>query len=72
MLKRPMRTMLITVAAVLAATTAPFAADLNDVIGALPKFAIPTEMGPTTSASHASPTNTASEAGTAAIWISRG
>ena len=41
MLKRPMRTMLITVAAVLAATTASFAADLNDVIGALPKFAIP-------------------------------
>jgi hypothetical protein len=41
MLKRPIRTMLITVIAVLAATTTPFAADLNDVIGALPKFAIP-------------------------------
>ena len=41
MLKRPIRTMLVTVGAVLAAATAPFAADLNDVIGALPKFAIP-------------------------------
>ena len=41
MLRWPIRTMLITVVAVLAAATAPFAADLNDVIGALPKFAIP-------------------------------
>jgi len=41
MLKRPIRTTLIAVVVVLAATTAPFAADLNDVIGALPKFAIP-------------------------------
>ena len=41
MLKRPIGSMLIAVVAVLAAATAPFAADLNDVIGALPKFAIP-------------------------------
>jgi hypothetical protein len=32
---------LITLVALLTASTAPFAADLNDVIGALPKFAIP-------------------------------
>ena len=35
------RTVLIIVAVVLGSTTGPFAADLNDVIGALPKFAIP-------------------------------
>jgi len=41
MVKKQIRTILITLVTVLVTATAPFAADLNDVIGALPKFAIP-------------------------------
>ena len=41
MFKKPLNAILITVVIVLGLTATPFAADLNDVISVLPKFAIP-------------------------------
>jgi hypothetical protein len=41
MLKKVTITLMIAVVALLGTGSSPFAADLNDVIGALPKFAIP-------------------------------
>jgi len=41
MFKKPIGAMLITAVVVLGLTATPFAADLNDVISVLPKFAIP-------------------------------
>jgi hypothetical protein len=41
MFKKPLRAILITAVIVLGITATPFAADLNDVISVLPKFAIP-------------------------------
>ena len=41
MFKKPLSAVLITAVIVLGLTAAAFAADLNDVISVLPKFAIP-------------------------------